>query len=203
MKKRRICLTLLLMLVLVVSSISFAHGGRTDSNGGHRDNQNKSGLGSYHYHHGYGPHLHSNGACPYDTPKVTKVLPEEYTYYKDFSKEKIKEIQTHLNALGYDCGLADGVIGSKTIDAVKKLQGDNSLTQNGNADDATLKLIYQDVIDIKTVQLKLNDLGYDCGIADGIIGQNTLKQIKLFQNDYKLTVSGTIDEETIKALELK
>lgn len=43
-----------------------AHSGRTDSNGGHRDNKNKSGLGSYHYHcGGYPAHLHTNGVCPY------------------------------------------------------------------------------------------------------------------------------------------
>jgi uncharacterized protein YjdB len=46
-----------------------AHPGRTDSRGGHKDNQNKSGLGYYHYHHGYGPHLHTNGICPYNKPK--------------------------------------------------------------------------------------------------------------------------------------
>ena len=43
-----------------------AHGGRTDSRGGHKDNKNKSGLGSYHYHCGGHPaHLHPNGVCPY------------------------------------------------------------------------------------------------------------------------------------------
>lgn len=43
-----------------------AHSGRTDSRGGHRDNKNKSGLGSYHYHcGGYPAHLHPNGVCPY------------------------------------------------------------------------------------------------------------------------------------------
>ena len=43
-----------------------AHPGRTDANGGHRDNKNKSGLGSYHYHCGsYPAHLHPNGVCPY------------------------------------------------------------------------------------------------------------------------------------------
>ena len=43
-----------------------AHPGRTDANGGHRDNKNKSGLGSYHYHCGNHPaHLHPNGVCPY------------------------------------------------------------------------------------------------------------------------------------------
>lgn len=43
-----------------------AHSGRTDSSGGHKDNKNKSGLGSYHYHCGGHPaHLHPNGVCPY------------------------------------------------------------------------------------------------------------------------------------------
>lgn len=43
-----------------------AHQGRTDSNGGHHDYKNKSGLGSYHYHCGGNPaHLHTNGVCPY------------------------------------------------------------------------------------------------------------------------------------------
>ena len=32
-----------------------AHSGRTDASGGHRDNKNASGLGSYHYHCGGHP----------------------------------------------------------------------------------------------------------------------------------------------------
>ncbi len=45
-----------------------AHQGKTDSHGGHKDNKNKSGLGSYHYHcGGYPAHLHENGTCPYAT----------------------------------------------------------------------------------------------------------------------------------------
>lgn len=43
-----------------------AHSGRTDASGGHRDNKNASGLGSYHYHcKGHPAHLHPNGVCPY------------------------------------------------------------------------------------------------------------------------------------------
>lgn len=49
-----------------------AHSGRTDSRGGHKDNKNKSGLGSYHYHcGGYPAHLHTNGVCPYDNSSQT------------------------------------------------------------------------------------------------------------------------------------
>ncbi|MCI8371977.1 MAG: Ig domain-containing protein [Lachnospiraceae bacterium] len=55
-----------IMLVLLFPMASFAHSGRTDSSGGHKDNKNKSGLGSYHYHCGGHPaHLHTNGVCPY------------------------------------------------------------------------------------------------------------------------------------------
>lgn len=55
---------ILLALTMLPASL-FAHGGRTDGAGGHRDNKNKSGLGYYHYHCGGNPpHLHSNG-CPY------------------------------------------------------------------------------------------------------------------------------------------
>ena len=61
-----------LALALLISSPSYAHPGRTDVNGGHRDNQNVSGLGSYHYHCGGNPpHLHENGICPYNTSSST------------------------------------------------------------------------------------------------------------------------------------
>lgn len=72
-------LALSLALLLSVTAVSLqapgtvltvsAHSGRTDANGGHHDYKNKSGLGSYHYHHGYPAHLHENGICPYDNPQ--------------------------------------------------------------------------------------------------------------------------------------
>lgn len=73
MKKRKILTILLITLSLISININlFAHSGRTDSNGGHKDNQNKSGLGSYHYHcGGYPAHLHPNGVCPYASSQST------------------------------------------------------------------------------------------------------------------------------------
>lgn len=66
MKKRVFLILTVCLLVLSMSMSAFAHSGRTDSSGGHRDNKNKSGLGSYHYHCGGHPaHLHNNGVCPY------------------------------------------------------------------------------------------------------------------------------------------
>lgn len=64
--KRLKTLLFVVLICISMSFTSFAHSGRTDSNGGHHDYKNQSGLGSYHYHCGGNPpHLHPNGACPY------------------------------------------------------------------------------------------------------------------------------------------
>ena len=71
MKKKIVLIITIIMSVLFIANSSIAHSGRTDSNGGHKDNKNKSGLGSYHYHCGGHPaHLHTNGVCPYSTTKT-------------------------------------------------------------------------------------------------------------------------------------
>lgn len=49
---------------LLFATISRGHSGRTDSQGGHRDNIS----GGYHFHHGESAHQHINGQCPYDSP---------------------------------------------------------------------------------------------------------------------------------------
>lgn len=61
------------LLVCALFIFSFAHGGRTDSSGGH---YNRS-TGEYHYHHGYSAHSHydidGDGTidCPYDFDDTT------------------------------------------------------------------------------------------------------------------------------------
>lgn len=65
-KKKTIRILLIILTILSIRANVYAHSGKTDSNGGHKDNQNKSGLGSYHYHCGEHPaHLHTNVICPY------------------------------------------------------------------------------------------------------------------------------------------
>lgn len=67
--RKKILLNMLIFISIISIGISvYAHSGRTDSRGGHKDNNNKSGLGSYHYHCGGHPaHLHTNGVCPYSS----------------------------------------------------------------------------------------------------------------------------------------
>lgn len=67
-KKKIISIILIILSVIFIGANTYAHSGRTDSNGGHKDNKNKSGLGNYHYHCGGHPaHLHTNGVCPYSS----------------------------------------------------------------------------------------------------------------------------------------
>lgn len=69
-KKKIISIILIICSIILIGTKVDGHSGRTDSNGGHRDSKNKSGLGSYHYHCGGNPaHLHTNGACPYSSNK--------------------------------------------------------------------------------------------------------------------------------------
>lgn len=54
--------------------------------------------------------------------------------------------------------------------------------------------------DIKKAQQKLNELGYNCGKADGIMGKKTKAAIKKFQKDKGLTVDGVLGTKTKGAL---
>ena len=146
-----------------VRMVAQAHSGRTDSNGGHRDNRNASGLGSYHYHcGGYPAHLHENGVCPYtdsassaagssasqgagtsrrsaavSSSTVKKV--QKKLNSAAVSSSTVKKVQKKLNRLGYECGTADGIMGSKSKKALKKFQRDHELQADGVIGKKTLK----------------------------------------------------------------
>lgn len=73
-RKERVLKVIVIVGIILLSfqTEMYAHSGKTDANGGHRDNKNKSGLGSYHYHcGGYPAHLHTNGICPYKSSSST------------------------------------------------------------------------------------------------------------------------------------
>jgi hypothetical protein len=120
--KKIVCI---LVVLLSLSQTSYAHPGRTDSNGGHKDNKNASGLGGYHYHHGFGPHLHPGGVCeltggdnntPASSPKSggdnnTPVSPPK-SYYNDGYNDGYAGKESNSSSKskeGYSSGYNDGV----------------------------------------------------------------------------------------------
>lgn len=156
-KNRAVSLILVTMIMLIYANfynqnqISFvqAHSGRTDSNGGHHDYKNKSGLGDYHYHHGMGAHLHPNGVCPYSnsaasTPQAepsTQSTPQsqpKQTYTPPKPKVKVSNPPQNIK-VGDVCGLKIALENTETSSIkvtssdsnIVKVNNDNSLTAVG------------------------------------------------------------------------
>lgn len=111
MNKKKILKTIMSLLIVITLTpqVAFAHKGRTDSSGGHRDNKNVSGLGYYHYHCGGHPaHLHANGVCPYGNNSSSSS-----TSSNDNDVSKRNEAQKN----GYDAGYQAGSNGDTYNDS--------------------------------------------------------------------------------------
>ena len=54
--------------------------------------------------------------------------------------------------------------------------------------------------EVKSIQNVLNNLGYDAGTADGIMGPKTREAIKLYQQDHDLPVTGQLNSNSKKIL---
>jgi hypothetical protein len=110
MKRKKALLLSALLLIVCIGGIAFAHQGRTDANGGHRDNNNQSGLGWYHYHcDGYPAHLHTNGVCPYSSNTNQSSSPVEYSggYSDEYGVEYDYGYEDGYDK-GYDEGHSEG-----------------------------------------------------------------------------------------------
>lgn len=154
MRRIRCAFTTLLVLSLCFSTVS-AHSGRTDSSGGHRDNKNKSGLGSYHYHHGMSAHLHPGGICPYapkDTISISNIpksidigssvsLEWEVTYYSNSGRVEWTSSAPEI------IDVSSGVLTAK---APGKATITANLTNGSKSFTVTSKEIFPDKIIIST-----------------------------------------------------
>ena len=152
---------------------------------------------------------------------VTKDMP---LVYSGSRSEDVKTLQAQLNALGYDCGTVDGIFGAKTYNAVVKFQKDRGLAVDGIVGKntwAALGVTGTIVVEtqtasitsnmpllcrgstgeaVKTLQTRLNALGYDCGTVDGIFGIKTYNAVVKFQTARALAVDGIVGVNTWGAL---
>ena len=58
---------------------------------------------------------------------------------KYYQSSTVKKVQKKLNKLGYKCGTADGIYGTKTKNAIKDFQRDEGMTVNGEIKKALIK----------------------------------------------------------------
>lgn len=127
---------------------------------------------------------------------------EEY----DYSHVDGACAQLVLEALGYELGRIDGIIGAKSRAAIKAFQRDYELDVTGELDEYTQAALgeafYNDVEELSplAIQLILEEAGYDVGGVDGVMGPKTKLALRNFQEDQELDPTGKLDEDTIYAL---
>lgn len=149
--------------------VSEAHSGRTDSSGGHHDNKNASGLGSYHYHCGGHPaHLHEGGVCPYSTSSAS---------YNDDSSSDADTSASSSAGTSVSASSSNSTSSSSSGAGISRGRGRIALHDGGTAE------VSSDLL--KIVQDVLNEKGYDCGKADGLAGEKTKKAISDYLEDTK------------------
>ncbi|MBE9040590.1 peptidoglycan-binding protein [Oscillatoriales cyanobacterium LEGE 11467] len=117
----------------------------------------------------------------------------------------IQVVQTRLNQLGFTLDL-DGIFGVCTEGAVKTFQQRRSLSINGVVGLTTWKALIPPTLqrgsagpDVEYLQTTLQAIGYTLS-ADRIFGARTQWGVEKFQTERGLTVNGSADPLTWKAL---
>jgi hypothetical protein len=120
----------LLLCLLLIPSLVFAHGGRTDKYGCHHDRKH----GGYHCHNSGSPSpspavnsVNSSAGNANAQPLSSPVSDRNFAA----NKELVLKIQAELNRLQYPVGVPDGVLREKTVKAIKYFQVDNELMVDG------------------------------------------------------------------------
>ena len=127
----------------------------------------------------------------------------------------IKDLQNELTALGYYDGTIDGLNGPQTRAAIKRYEKDNGLVGGGQPtgdllDHIKLKRQILEAVQepkqsdgsekIRLVQTGLAELGYLPGPVDGVLGEQTEKAIRDFEQDRRLKVTGRVSDDLIREL---
>lgn len=135
----------------------------------------------------------------------------------------VQYTQQRLYTLGYYTGAQDGLFGSGMRTAVKAFQTKNGLDADGVIGAATRKVLFStgaigadeeieepethrtlrlgmEGEDVAAVQLRLKELGYYTGTADGVYGSGTVAAVMAFQARNSLTADGVCGEDTTEKL---
>jgi len=137
----------------------------------------------------------------------------------------VRKLQVRLAELGYYNGGADGIFGPSTEAAVKAFQRNNSLTADGAAGEQTQKRLYgsnavsaprpvatadpnavrtlrigMEGNDVFSMQVRLIELRYLGGVADGVFGPETEAALLAFQRNNGLTPDGAAGPGTLNKL---
>lgn len=112
----------------------------------------------------------------------------------------VREIQTHLNRLGYEAGPEDGLMGSRTRSAIEAYQDDEGLLVTGQPSRSLLNHINESIEErFGSVEEPEEETG--ASDTDGDTEMIAAIQSELRQRDYRIpAVSGEMDAATREAI---
>ncbi len=126
------------------------------------------------------------------------------------SGDRVLELNTRLRQMNYTLTRASDQYSTSTEKAVSAVQEAYGLPVTGEADAATLEIIfgacYRPISygdsgqDVKLLQEKLTELGYYWGTASGNFLEGTTSAVQTFQQENGLEVTGKADVKTQEAL---
>ena len=138
-------------------------------------------------------------------------------------KGKVRDVQAALKKEGFDPGPVDGIMGHRTMTALRDFQSHNGLEVTGTINTETEKALMasagttsrskpaaseskpapttSSVEDVRRLQQALTDLGYSPGDINGMMTSQTREAIREFQFLNNLPVTGNLDEQTKAAID--
>jgi N-acetylmuramoyl-L-alanine amidase len=130
----------------------------------------------------------------------------------------VRDVQTRLAGLGYDCSADDeAVFGPATDAGVRAFQQDRGLPADGRVGADTWRSLVEAGRtlgdrrlyltapmlrgdDVRELQHRLNNLGFDTGYVDGVFGEDTAAAVRDFQLNVGLRVDGIVGRDVTEAL---
>jgi peptidoglycan hydrolase-like protein with peptidoglycan-binding domain len=133
-----------------------------------------------------------------------------------YSAAIVRRVQQTLAQRGFKADPADGQMHAATQQALRQFQKSENLEDTGRLNDRTLAAlgiepesassgaprpaIAQTSPSVRDVQHRLNQLGYNAGPEDGVMGPATRTALMGFQRAESLPATGRVDRATIDAL---
>jgi N-acetylmuramoyl-L-alanine amidase len=130
---------------------------------------------------------------------------------------EVEDVQRRLEGLGYACLDDPGVFDAGTLGAVRAFQQRRGIDSDGIVGEDTWRalvgasfrlgdrllyvtrpLLYGD--DVRDLQRRLNQLGFDAGYDDGLFGPRTFDAVRDFQLNAGLVVDGIAGSVTVDHL---
>ncbi|MDA0703516.1 MAG: peptidoglycan-binding domain-containing protein, partial [Proteobacteria bacterium] len=131
-------------------------------------------------------------------------------------------VQSRLNALGYDAGPPDGAMGDRTTKAIQAFERESGLPVTGKPSaelatnlevalgekekaEAEKKATKEDPAPdpklVQTVKTELNKRGYNAGVEDGAVTEQTSIAIRAYQTDAGLDANGKVSGDLLAHLQ--